>query len=54
MRPDDDLDSSDREFLERIAAPLRDPVELSDRVERKVIARLGPARVRGPAHRSVP
>jgi hypothetical protein len=40
MRPDDDLDSSDREFLERIAAPLRDPVELSDRVERKVIARL--------------
>ena len=40
MRPDDDLDSGDREFLERIAAPLREPVALSDRVERKVIARL--------------
>jgi len=40
MRPDDDLDPSDREFLARIAAPLREPVELSDRVERKVLARL--------------
>src|SRR6476661_380878 len=40
MRPDDDLDSGDREFLERIAAPLRERVALSDRVERKVLARL--------------
>src|SRR6476659_7590045 len=39
MRPDD-LDPGDREFLERIASPLRDPVELSDQVERKVLARL--------------
>ena len=52
MRLDDDLDPSDREFLERIANPLRQPVELSDRVERKVLARLrtgaGPV-PRGPA-----
>jgi hypothetical protein len=40
MRPDDGLDPSDREFLERIASPLRDPIELSGRVERKVLARL--------------
>jgi hypothetical protein len=40
MRPDDDLDPEQREFLERLAAPLRRPVELSDRVERKVLARL--------------
>jgi hypothetical protein len=40
MRPDDDLDPGEREFLERIASPLREPVALSDRVERKVLARL--------------
>ena len=40
MRLDDDLDSQERDFLERIAAPLRRPVSLSDRVERKVLARI--------------
>jgi hypothetical protein len=40
MRLDDDLDSQERDFLERVAAPLRRPVPLSDRVERKVLARL--------------
>jgi hypothetical protein len=40
MRLDDDLDSQDRDFLERIAEPLRRPVPLSDRVERMVLARI--------------
>ena len=40
MRLDDDLDFQEREFLERIAEPLRRPVPLSDRVERKVLARI--------------
>ena len=40
MRLDDDLDAQDREFLERLAEPLRRPVPLSDRVERKVLARI--------------
>ena len=40
MRLDDDLDPHDRDFLERLAEPLRRPVPLSDRVERKVLARI--------------
>src|SRR5262245_24483308 len=40
MRPDDRLDPEQDAFLERVAAPLRAPVELSDRVERTVLARL--------------
>jgi hypothetical protein len=40
MRPDDDFDPGERAFLERVVAPLREPVALSDRVERKVLARL--------------
>jgi hypothetical protein len=40
MRLDDDLDPQQRDFLERIAEPLRRPVPLSDRVERKVLARI--------------
>jgi hypothetical protein len=40
MRLDDDLDLLERDFLERIAEPLRRPVPLSDRVERKVLARI--------------
>jgi AMP-activated protein kinase-like protein len=40
MRPDDELDPRDRVFLERVAAPLREPVALSDRVEREVLTRL--------------
>jgi hypothetical protein len=40
MRLDDDLDLHERDFLERIAEPLRRPVPLSDRVERKVLARI--------------
>jgi hypothetical protein len=39
MRPDD-LDPREHAYLERLAAQLREPVELSDRVERKVLARL--------------
>jgi AMP-activated protein kinase-like protein len=40
MRPDDGLDPEQHAFLERLAAPLRTPVELSERVERTVLARL--------------
>jgi hypothetical protein len=40
MRLDDDLDSQERDFLERIAEPLRRPVPLSNRVERMVLARI--------------
>ena len=40
MRLEDDLDPHERDFLERIAEPLRRPVPLSDRVERKVLARI--------------
>ena len=39
MRPDD-LDPREHAYLEQLAAQLREPVELSDRVERKVLARL--------------
>src|SRR5262245_44333283 len=39
MRPDD-LNPQEHAYLERLAAQLRQPVELSDRVERKVLARL--------------
>lgn len=53
MRPDDDLDPGEREFLERLAVPLREAVPLSDRVERKVLARLrtGAGPMPGPALR---
>jgi hypothetical protein len=40
MRPDDDLDPQERDFLVRIAEPLRRPVPLSSRVERVVLARI--------------
>jgi hypothetical protein len=55
MRPDDDLDSEERAFLERVAAPLRRPVPLSDRVERKVLARLrtGAGPMPGPSLRQL-
>lgn len=51
MRRDHDhLEPEERAFLERVAAPLRTPVELSDRVERTVLARLrGGDRRRGIA-----
>ena len=39
MRPDD-LDPREHAYLDRLAAELREPVELSDHVERKVLARL--------------
>src|SRR5262249_47038231 len=53
MRPDDDLDPLERDFVERIAEPLRRPVPLSDRVERKVLARIrtGTGPVPGPSPR---
>jgi hypothetical protein len=40
VRPDDDLEPEQHDFLERLARPLRAPVELSDRVERTVLAHL--------------
>jgi hypothetical protein len=43
MRPDPTPDA-DQEFGERVAARLRRPVPLSDRVEREVLARIGPER----------
>ena len=51
MRLDHDLDSQERDFLERIAEPLRRPVPLSDRVERKVLAciRTGAGPMPGPS-----
>jgi hypothetical protein len=56
MRPDD-LDPREHAYLEQLAAQLREPVELSDRVERKVLARLrtgaGPVPVPVPVPVSV-
>jgi hypothetical protein len=40
MRPDDPLDPEREAFLKRLAAQLREPVPLSDRVERTVLERL--------------
>ena len=40
MRPDDPLDPDQEAFLEKLAAHLREPVPLSDRVERTVLERL--------------
>jgi hypothetical protein len=40
MRPDDRLDPEQDAFLGRVAAHLREPVPLSDRVERTVLERL--------------
>lgn len=55
MRPDDGPDPEQHAFLERIAARLRAPVELSDRVERTVLERLraGGGAVPAPRFRSL-
>jgi hypothetical protein len=50
MGPERRIDSDD-EFLERVAARLRDPVPLSDRVEREVLQRIADQPDRRPRGR---
>jgi hypothetical protein len=51
MVHDSRLDPADHDFLERVAARLREPVPLSTRVERRVLDRLQLEAAAGQSHR---